>query len=723
MPVYICQVMNNNLRSDLRDGVVIFLSALTAYAPVALMLRTLKYDILDQYLVWRRYAAECFQQGMIPFWNPYQHMGYAFSADPQSGAWYPSVWLASFTGGYSIYFCHLEFFFHVLLAGIGMYWLVRHCSDSRLTALAASIAYLCSGFFVGNAQHLPYIISGAWFPLVLLFYFKMTSTYRILHALCFSGCLFMMTAGGYPAFTIITVYLLIILFLIRLFVLVKQERRRWFTFFISHLLALFTTLLLSAFVLTSLFQNLDYIAKGKALSLELAQYNPFSPQSLLSLLWPLVTTTDTAFFGTDMSMANMHFGLVMLLALAMSFTLKFNRHYVLLMAASFIFLLASFGEYTPVRAWLYHWVPLMDTFRFPSIFRFFALFGFLLMACRYLKKVFSDDSSAQHFVKWFFIAVFFVAATGVILALWQRAAIPLSLLFSSGFYLFIHQLSFNDALLFQSLMLLLLLAGMMVFRTYRKLPAGKIVIIFLIAEMLLAVQFNAPRTVYSEYTPRDVHHTLKTLPQGFPVPDNLPAAFYSDSTGLKTPFWRNLSLLRKQPGYDGYNSFRMLYYDSLADSPPLLDLIKRNPTAFTATSFSFYSQHPLSESGTDTKTAHLFFHDSLKFSIPPIVDPAPATVRYLHYAPDKIVVEVKSESPQLVTLMQHFHPMWEVYVNGKQQKFLVSNYFMMTVATGSGTQRIDFIISNPTGVAAFCTSLISLLTLPLAGWFTAARRL
>jgi hypothetical protein len=715
--------MNNNLRTVFKDGVVIFLIALTAYAQVALMLRTLKYDILDQYLVWRRYAAECLQQGIIPLWNPYQHMGYVFSADPQSGAWYPLVWLASITGGYSIYFCHLEFFFHVLLAGIGMYWLVRHCTNCRLTALAGAIAYLCSGFFVGNAQHLPYIISGAWFPLVILFYFKMTTSYRLLPLLCFSGCLFMMTAGGYPAFTIITAYLLVVLFLIRLFVLIKQERRRWLSFFISHLLALLATVLLSAFVLTNLLQNLEYIAKGRALPLELAQYNPFSPQSLLSLLWPLVTTTDTAFFGTDMSMANMHFGLMMLLALAMSFTLKFNRHHVLLMAASFIFLLASFGEYTPVRAWLYHWLPLMDTFRFPSIFRLFALFGFLLLAGRYLKKVFSDASAAQHFVKWLFITTCLIAASGLIIALWQGAAIPLSILWSSGFYLFIHQLSFNDALMLQSLLLLVLAAGTMMCLTFLKIPARKVVIIYLIAEMLLAVQLNAPRTVYGEYTPAGVHQTMKSLPEGFPVPDNKPAAFYSDSTGLKAPFWRNLSLMRKQPGYDGYNSFRMLYYDSLADSPPLLNLIKRNTTAFAATSFSFYSQHPLSESGIDKRTAHLFFHDSLKPFIPQIAEPAPATVRYLHYAPDKIAMEVKSESPQLVTLMQHFHPMWKVFVNGKEQKYVVSNYFMMTVDVGSGTQCIEFIISNPVAVAAFWISLLSLLALPVVCRLTAPMQL
>jgi len=48
------------------------------------------------------------------------------------------------------------------------------------------------------------------------------------------------------------------------------------------------------------------------------------------------------------------------------------------------------GGALPVRTFLYKWVPLMNAFRFPSIFRVFFIIGFLLIAAWSFKALKSN---------------------------------------------------------------------------------------------------------------------------------------------------------------------------------------------------------------------------------------------------------------------------------------------------------------------------------------------
>lgn len=701
-----------------KDLSTLLLLCAIGYAQVFLMQYALKFDIVDQYFPWRRFAAECYHNGIIPFWNPYQHFGYAFTADPQSGAWYPFIWLSALFGGYNVYANQFEFFIHVFIGGAGMYLLTNRFTLCRKSSLSAGAVYMLSGFFTGNAQHLTYIISGAWFPWVIYFFLKVSNRLRWNDALLFSLSLFMMTAGGYPAFTIITGYILIFLFLYKLMAVIKNRKDDLWKYLRINFFAFVMLILLSSFVIVSLWQNVNLIAKSSALPLKVAQFNPFSPQSLISLFWPLVTTTDYSFFNTDMSMANLHFGLVMFAALLFSFSQKKTGREWLLLSAGIFFLLASFGEYTPVRKWLYDFVPMMDLFRFPSIFRLFSLFCFLLLAAQYLKNVFADETLSRKFLLWTFLLMISVSIAGLILSAMNGGTIYWKNWSSNGFYDFIQQQGFYDAMMFQSLVLMMVSLLMGVFILMKNKPSF-ILVAFVFVEMILAAQINAPKTVYSEFRTSYIDETLAELPAGFPVPENLPAKSFSDSTGFKTPFWRNLSLLRKQPGFDGYNSFRMLYYDSLADNHSLLNQVIKNPVAFNASSFSFCN----SSISSNDQTNHLYFHDSLKNKIPAFHYDSSASIRFTYFSPDRIVMETQSSFPQLVTLMQHFHPYWKVEVDNHPVPYFISNYLMMTVPVSEGKHEIAFEIKNPAGMVAFWISLISLIVVILGVFLLRAKSL
>jgi hypothetical protein len=64
--------------------------SIVAYAGIALLQYSLKWDMLDCYLPWRYFVGESIQNGVFPFWNPYQHLGYPIHADLRS-VFYPEA--------------------------------------------------------------------------------------------------------------------------------------------------------------------------------------------------------------------------------------------------------------------------------------------------------------------------------------------------------------------------------------------------------------------------------------------------------------------------------------------------------------------------------------------------------------------------------------------------------------------------------------------------------
>jgi hypothetical protein len=77
--------------------------------------------------------------GQIPLWSPSILSGYPFAANPLSGLWYPPGWLALLMPlpfGFNV-----VAILHLLLAGLGMYLLIRQLGRSHEAALFGAIAF------------------------------------------------------------------------------------------------------------------------------------------------------------------------------------------------------------------------------------------------------------------------------------------------------------------------------------------------------------------------------------------------------------------------------------------------------------------------------------------------------------------------------------------------------------------------------------------------------
>lgn len=107
------------------------------------------------------------QHGEFPFWNPYFSAGQPAAANPSYALFYPPAWLAllgSAKTGFS-----LHYLFHIYLAAIGMYLLLRLFGLAPPASLFGALSLAMSGWFLSVTDLLPNFFTIAWWPLILVF--------------------------------------------------------------------------------------------------------------------------------------------------------------------------------------------------------------------------------------------------------------------------------------------------------------------------------------------------------------------------------------------------------------------------------------------------------------------------------------------------------------------------------------------------------------------------
>ncbi len=551
----------------------LILIAFFGFWQIGFLNNPLKWDMIDCFYPWRYFVGDCLQHHRLPLWNPYQCLGYPICADPQSGAWYPVTWFTGYFFGYTGYSLSLEFMLHIFLAGVGMYLLGQTLQFHKNVAFFIAVSYMLSGFFIGNAQHFSYVISGAWVPFVLTGYLKSAREKSCKNALKTGFFLSLLFTGGYPAFVFILGYFLLALFL---FYAIKQfpsEKMgglgKWIK--LNGLITL-TALVMSSASLISLYTAIPYITRGDGLSLEKVLIGPFSPQCSLSFLVPFSVIKDMNFFVTDLSMTNAYFGLIPLIFFLYSFFIKKSNLMKLFLFMGLFTLAAAFGKYTPVRAFLFYFLPLMNLFKIPSLFRLFAIIGFVVLSGFSLNFFFSDSRISTKKIKTISAGILMI-----LLALAVYSGSRCSLI-HSGFlkhdlFTFSRNSSLDQHIYFQSLIQLIVLAVFLalIYKIRDRSKLFNYLSALLVIEMILSAQLNAPYTVYYEqFKAAGLKEQSNSFPAGYPLPVSKNVLDISDSTaGLASgALWKNLNTFHKQTAFDGFNSFQLKSTSMLEGSLP-----------------------------------------------------------------------------------------------------------------------------------------------------------
>ncbi len=654
-----------------RYQILLVLTVLAGYWQIAFFQTTFKFDAIYNHLPWRFLIVDNLRHGHLPLWNYYHHFGTPIHADPQSGAWYPFVWLLSLFGVYDLYFYNFEFILHIIIAALGMQYLLKTLKYNDLTAYIFSVAYVFSGFLASNSMFLTWVISAAWIPFIIGKTFVLLRRPDVKNSIGLALLIFMLVSGGYPAFTIVLAY---ILSFIVIYVSIKEFRKdktlvfRRIKFII---LSVFLSAILSSVVLVSVAQVVSQMPRGEPLSLAEAAIPPFLPKHLLSLILPypnvqLEYDQTVLFDGTNIYMGL----LVTLLLLSAVFSFKYlSKELKITLIASVFFLLLAFGKSYFFYPIAFRFLPGFDYFRFPTMFRYFSVLGFLAVAAYIWEK--ASPQFSLKTLKLSLAAVFVTVLVFFVLSLIKTNVFHSYK--SMPFYDFVISFDFWDKAFFQSAFQIFILSLLVVILLFFRQKTKGVIFLFLID---LIVSFN----VYMPYTitsyKSNVAQSDKILYQNineFSLENNkniLENSTHPDSLYLFSHF---LFIYQKKVGDKG-NTFKLSNFQKLK---------KKNPNKYYE-----IINHPL-----------FYFKNEEQY---------PVKLSGFDY--NSLTISTQNPKPDTLVFLQNWYPGWKAVVNGQTEKPSLYAGSFMKVFVPAGKNTITFIFRPEAVIIAFWLSALSFVS-------------
>ncbi len=645
----------------------------------------MKWDIVDINLPWRYFISECLQNGILPLWNPYINCGFPQTADPMT--WYPLNWVIGFFFGNDLLSLQYEYLFHVLIGCVGLYKFGELLNFNRETRLIISISFMFSGLFISNAQHFGWIVSAAWFPLILYQYILFCKNLNIKNGIIFILFLFFQLTGGYPGFFIITTYILFALFLYYLISYLKEKKH--FKYILTNIAVAIIFILLSSVVLISSFELSSCLTRYNQLNIDYTISGSLPVKALISFILPFATTTNAEYWGTDLSIINCYFGIIPLIFLIYSLITIKNIKLRLIFFVGLFFLCTALAEVFPFRKWLFY-LPFMNIFRFPAIFRFFAYFAFIIVSGvgihSFIKKPKKEKLLRTiTFILIGILLIFFIYNSFYI----EKWKFKNLLLFD--FKTFFNAASIHDRIFLQGFTTITILIMFLLILTKFK---GKIRIPLLISiviiDMIIATQLNIYHTVIAFTNPKPTQQAIKNLPENFPLPDmNERIIDIDDLTAPAIPsLWRSLNIFHKKTSFTGYSPY---YFSSMfkCETEGLFHSVIKNPLFYLS----------------DSINSHLIIDslsiDSLSYN----------KIQIIAFNPNQVELIVKSNRKQLLTFVQNYYTGWKVYINETERELIKSNYTFMSVWIQKGKNTVVFKYKPKNILIAFYISTIVLFVL------------
>lgn len=603
---------------------------------------------MDAMFQWHRYISECFHQGILPLWCPYSRLGYPFFGDPQSGLYYPVTLLFALLYKYNVFTANAEFSIHLIIASTGMYKLLKVLKYDELPAVTFGIVYALSGIFVSNAMHYTLFVSAAWTPWFFLAQLNIErkgDTASLMQAILLTA---LMICGGYIALAIINCYIALFYHLLRL---LKSNTR---AIYFKRLTLYNLGVLLLTFTYFAVFIiNMEYIDRGNGVSLVGANFNAFTLKSFISFVFPLFTTNLNLNFGNDISMRNIYFGFLLL---------PFTGYYLIKYSSPFekvisfigiLFLLISLGDLIPLRTWLYNFVPLMNTFRFASIFRFIAELCFIILACGTFEWITNNWKQQLSIVKRGYIVYAILLIIMITSAIIFNPQIIFAPIFSADKWDNFYQSNIWNLIFNQSAIHLSLLLILIGFAFFNKLKPS-VFAMLIIADVLSASLLNQFSTVCLNKKTTELQIAINQYPAGFPIPGNEIIGSQSETgtDDIASPIWHNAGFIKKQITFNGNNSFNLKTYNNIADK-----------NIFEATAYPF---------ATMRDSASLFQCTS--------------------FSPNKFTFSLINNRADTLKLMQMNYPFWNIKVDGKRADKINSE--LLQVKVDSGKHIVSFSFEN-----------------------------
>jgi len=128
-------------------------------------------DSILHYYPLSKFMAGILRSKSLPLWNPYLLCGTPFLAANETLVFNPlNIFYLLFPVDKAFGYINM---IELFLAGLFMYLFLREIKLCKSASLVGSIVFMFNGFFITWMEHLDFVSSGIWLPLILLFFERM----------------------------------------------------------------------------------------------------------------------------------------------------------------------------------------------------------------------------------------------------------------------------------------------------------------------------------------------------------------------------------------------------------------------------------------------------------------------------------------------------------------------------------------------------------------------
>lgn len=674
--------------------------------PISLNLFTFKNDALTYYYPIRTLISDALNNKELPLWTPFINMGYPLHADMQSGAWNPIIWLFSFCTHYTLYAFHVEMLVYFSFAGIGFYFLGKEFRFNKHTAVIVGLAYEYSGFMLDSVQFFVCISAACYLPYILLFFKRLIENKKIKDAVLTSLFLFLLFTGSYPALFIITFYLLLAYLFFHFF----STPDKWYfikTITTPLFISIFSFSLLSLPAIISFIQHLQFIDRGNNQSLSFAQQNSLLPVSIISLIAPFSTSAIENWLDTDPLMRSVYMGLVPLLFIIYGLlnpTIWQQKKIRFFIFSGIILFALALGSHFFLHKWAYYFLPMINTFRHPAIFRLFGVFCMLIVTGYAIDFWLKNNIPTKNKL---LKRILLVLISSLVLFTMSfcflfRNEITILSFKKNNFTLgtFYSQLNFIDRFLLQIPFVLIILLLILIILNYNL--RLKYLVILCIIDIFIASQFNIPATVIGTRNTSLVTTILNRNKEPFPTP-KLTSINENSQNSLNTISGSSLPFTK----IIGRNSYYItpgnLKSQEAFYSSTIQKIVFDNPVLYFA------------NNSTVKDVANGFFDSDLQ-KANKYVGPensAGSSINIIKLTANTLLCNVQNKEASQLVYLQNNYPGWQVFIDDKPSVIQQVNISFMAVNLTPGEHTILFWYKPNYIKSAWCLSLLTLIFLLL----------
>lgn len=323
--------------------------------------------------------------GLPAFWNPHIYLGFPQFAVPANATFYPLnlIFILGPVQQSYPYFILA----HFLLALGFTYGFVKEITQQEAAGLLAATAFGFSGFLVFSAASHAGFFSAVWLPAILFFLKKSEGSqgFAVAAGLC-GACQILAGEVHYAAMTC----LVCLGFCLMEF----PKLKAWKT------IAMFLGIAvgLSAVQIVPTLEFLPHSSRQSGLSWQEATTWSLHPMRLLEFITPFPFGTIYPSFRlyrggqyfplrfNQPFILSVYFGMVPILFLLLSIRDWRQKHHRLWVGAGLLFLLLSFGQWSPFFKIVHH-LPFFSSFRYPEKFVWIATFCFIIISAKTFSKI------------------------------------------------------------------------------------------------------------------------------------------------------------------------------------------------------------------------------------------------------------------------------------------------------------------------------------------------